>query len=37
MMYDTYVGKSMIGPNAPPQTSTQAGASAQSFAQAWIA
>lgn len=37
MMYDTYVGKSVIGPNAPLQSSTQIGASAQSFAQAWIA
>lgn len=37
MMYDTYVGKSVIGPNAPLQTSTQAGASSQSFAQAWNA
>ncbi|RCI04265.1 hypothetical protein CU098_001280, partial [Rhizopus stolonifer] len=37
MMYDTYVGKSVIGPNAPLQTSMQAGASGQSFAQAWEA
>ncbi|CEP18905.1 hypothetical protein [Parasitella parasitica] len=37
MMYDTYVGKSVIGPNAPLQTSVQAGASSQSFAQAWSA
>ncbi|KAI8645499.1 glycoside hydrolase, partial [Parasitella parasitica] len=37
MMYDTYVGKSVIGPNAPLQTSMQAGASPQSFAQAWNA
>lgn len=37
MMYDTYVSKSVIGPNAPLQTSTQTGASSQSFAQAWIA
>ncbi|KAI8881554.1 glycoside hydrolase family 18 protein, partial [Backusella circina FSU 941] len=36
MMYDTYVGKSVIGPNAPLQTSTLAGASSQSFAQSWV-
>ncbi|KAF1806617.1 glycoside hydrolase, partial [Mucor lusitanicus] len=37
MMYDTYVGKAAIGPNAPLQTSMQAGASPQSFSQAWNA
>ncbi|KAI8981096.1 glycoside hydrolase [Pilobolus umbonatus] len=37
MMYDTYVGKSVIGPNAPLQTSTLAGASGQSFSQSWVA
>ncbi|KAI8347341.1 glycoside hydrolase superfamily [Blakeslea trispora] len=37
MMYDTYVGKSVIGPNAPLQTSKQEGSTQQSFAQAWEA
>jgi chitinase len=37
MMYDTYVGKSVIGPNAPLQTSTQVGSNSQSFAQSWVA